>query len=310
MNKRFYWLKLNDNFFDREEIKIVEDMPNGKDYIIFYLKLLLKSVKTEGKLKFRDVLPYTPEMLSSITGTNVDTVRAATSLFTKLNLMELWDDGTLFMIETQNMIGTETDSAKRMRELRERNKSKELPSPSQSDEIISQCDNNVTNSDIEIEKDRELDIDLDKEKDLDKELKNNNIPFEEIVNYLNKKAGTKYKASSKKTKELIKARWNEGFKLEDFKTVIKKKADEWLNTEFEKYLRPETIFGTKFENYLNQKVNKHINSKNSTFNSFDQRSYDFDELEKKLLEQTPVNNEIEPVDSEALIKKIKKNSKK
>lgn len=80
------------------------------------------------------------------------------------------------------------------------------------------------------------------------------IPFSEIVSYLNEKAKTQYKHTSKKTKDLIKARCNEGFTLEDFKTVIDKKSNEWLNdSKMNQYLRPETLFGTKFESYLNQK---------------------------------------------------------
>ena len=84
------------------------------------------------------------------------------------------------------------------------------------------------------------------------ELKDN-VPYQEIVNYLNNSAGTNYRASSKKTRELIKARINEGYTLEDFKVVIEKKTREWINdNKMKGYLRPETLFGTKFEGYLNQ----------------------------------------------------------
>ena len=120
--KKLFWLKLKDDFYDREEIKIIEDMDNGTDYINFYLKLLLKSVKTEGRLYFRDTIPYSPKMLASITGTNIDTVKVGVDLFLGLGLMEKWDDGTLFMVETQNMIGSETKWAKIKREQREKEK--------------------------------------------------------------------------------------------------------------------------------------------------------------------------------------------
>ena len=80
----------------------------------------------------------------------------------------------------------------------------------------------------------------------------NNI-YSRIVDYLNKKADTKYRSTTKKNKDLIKARINEGFKEEDFYKVIDIKVKEWSNTEMVKYLRPETLFGTKFEGYLNQK---------------------------------------------------------
>ena len=84
------------------------------------------------------------------------------------------------------------------------------------------------------------------------ELKDN-VLYQEIVDYLNNSAGTNYRASSKKTRELIKARINEGYTLEDFKVVIEKKTREWINdNKMKAYLRPETLFGTKFEGYLNQ----------------------------------------------------------
>lgn len=79
---------------------------------------------------------------------------------------------------------------------------------------------------------------------------------DEIVQYLNMRTGAKYKSSTSKTKQLINARVNEGFTVDDFKTVIDKKCVEWDGTEFEKFLRPNTLFGTKFESYLNQKVVK------------------------------------------------------
>ena len=95
------------------------------------------------------------------------------------------------------------------------------------------------------------------------ELKDN-VPYQEIVNYLNNSAGTNYRASSKKTRELIKARINEGFTLEDFKVVIEKKTREWINdNKMKGYLRPETLFGTKFEGYLNQPV-KELTTKDLT----------------------------------------------
>ncbi len=88
------------------------------------------------------------------------------------------------------------------------------------------------------------------------------IPYEEIINYLNLKTGYKYRCDISKTRKLIQSRWKEGFNLDDFKNVIDKKTTEWLNTDMKKYLRPETLFGTKFEGYLNQDlVNNNITTK-------------------------------------------------
>ncbi|WP_057766730.1 conserved phage C-terminal domain-containing protein [Cytobacillus praedii] len=80
------------------------------------------------------------------------------------------------------------------------------------------------------------------------------IPYVEIMNYLNDAAQSNFRSSTKATQRVIKARWNEGFTLNDFKKVIDNKSAEWLNdSKMNKFLRPETLFGTKFESYLNQK---------------------------------------------------------
>lgn len=80
------------------------------------------------------------------------------------------------------------------------------------------------------------------------------IPYKKISDYLNDKTNKHYKHTTGKTRRFIEARWNEEFNLDDFKKVIDVKTTEWLGTEQEKYLRPETLFGTKFEGYLNQEL--------------------------------------------------------
>ena len=79
--------------------------------------------------------------------------------------------------------------------------------------------------------------------------------YKHIVSFLNEKAGTNYKYTSKATQDSINARLNEGFTIEDFETVITKKCSGWIGTEWQKFLRPSTLFGTKFESYLNEKTN-------------------------------------------------------
>ena len=79
-----------------------------------------------------------------------------------------------------------------------------------------------------------------------------NIPYKEIIDYLNSKTGKKYRDNVQKNRSLIKARWSEGYRLEDFKQVIDNMVKDWSGTKYAKYLRPETLFGTKFDGYLNQ----------------------------------------------------------
>ena len=84
-----------------------------------------------------------------------------------------------------------------------------------------------------------------------KKEKDNNI-YSLVIDYLNSKANTKFRSSTKNTQSYINARVREGYKLEDFIIVIDTKCDDWLGTDWERYLRPATLFGTKFENYLNE----------------------------------------------------------
>lgn len=141
--KKYYWLKLKRDFFKRHDIRIIEEMPNGKDYILFYLKLLLESVDHEGELRFSDTIPYNEQMLSVITNTNIDIVRSAMRVFSDLKMVELFDDQTIYMTEVQKLVGSESTAAERMRKHREKRKALER--------------NNVQNcyTEIEIYKEKE-----------------------------------------------------------------------------------------------------------------------------------------------------------
>ena len=79
-------------------------------------------------------------------------------------------------------------------------------------------------------------------------------PYKDVIDYLNQRTGKNYKSTTKKNQTVIRARTDEGFSLDDFKRVIDNKVAEWKGTNMEKYLRPETLFGTKFEGYLNQEL--------------------------------------------------------
>lgn len=117
-NKKYYWLKLKKDFFKRHDIQIIEAMPNGKDYILFYLKMLVESVDHEGNLRFNDTIPYNETMLATITNTNIDVVRTAMKVFVELKMIDLLEDRTIFMIEVEKMLGTETYWAEQKRKQR------------------------------------------------------------------------------------------------------------------------------------------------------------------------------------------------
>ena len=148
--KKYYWLKLKRDFFKRHDIRIIEAMPNGKDYILFYLKLLLESIDHEGKLRFSDTIPYNEQMLSVITNTNIDVVRAAMEVFKELKMIEVFDDLTIYMAEVDKLIGSETKWAEKKRIQRAKEDNVPL--------LSSKC---PTEIDKDKEQDKDLDLDLD-----------------------------------------------------------------------------------------------------------------------------------------------------
>ena len=167
--KKFYWLKLKRDFFKRHDIRIIEEMPNGKDYVLFYLKLLLESIDHEGSLRFSDTIPYNEQMLSVVTNTNVDIVRSAMKLFVELGMMSICDDQTIYMAEVDKLIGSavDNDGANRVRRFREKKKQEELPDATPS---VTGALQDVTESVTEDnerkreEKDKELDLELENER--------------------------------------------------------------------------------------------------------------------------------------------------
>lgn len=163
--KKFYWLKLKRDFFKRHDIRIIEEMPNGKDYVLFYLKLLLESIDHEGSLRFSDTIPYNEQMLSVVTNTNVDIVRSAMKLFIELGMMSICDDQTIYMAEVDKMIGSavDNDAANRQRRCRERKKQEALPDVTGALQNVTECvteDNERKREEI----DKDLDTDIENER--------------------------------------------------------------------------------------------------------------------------------------------------
>ena len=181
-DKKYYWLKLKKDFFKRHDIQIIENMPNGKDYVLFYLKLLVESVDHNGGLRFNETIPYNEQMLATITNTNIDTVSKAMELFRSLGMVEILDDQTIYMNEVSKMLGAETYWAEKKREQRQKAKLNLFEIPQ-----IGHCPSGVQTvqamSKVEIEKeiDIELDKDIEKEKDKKKKKKPANADFTSLI---------------------------------------------------------------------------------------------------------------------------------
>lgn len=252
-NKRYYYLRLKENFFDSEEMKIIEGMPDGYLYSNILLKLYLRSLKTDGRLMLGGKIPYSPEMISSVTGHPVGIIKQAISIFKELGLIEILDNGAIYITDIQNFIGKGSTEADRIREYR-----KKIADENKLIDNTNVID--CTNVQQKYTRDRDRDRVRDRDRDINtlsgKPDGGHAKAVNEIISCLNEKTKKHYKANTPKTVRLIRARLKEGFTVEDFKAVIEKKCDDWLgNEKMERYLRPETLFGTKFEGYLNETPN-------------------------------------------------------
>jgi len=239
-NEKYYYIKLKDNYFDQDNIRVLESMKNGHTYSLIIIKMYLKASKTAGQLMMTQRIPYDPsnvDTLASVLGHDVDHVKEAIRLGVQLDLIKIIDGREIWMTEIQNMIGQSSTEADRVRLYRKELDAKALPE-SKDVQMYDKCT-----------------PELEKEREIKKEIKIDTYTevCTEIIAYLNEKTSSKYKPT-KTHNEFIHARLKEGFTKEDFFTVIDKKTKDWKGTEWEKYLRPSTLFNaSKFQGYLNEK---------------------------------------------------------
>ena len=160
-NKKYYYLRLKDNFFDSDELKILESMKDGYLYSNILLKLYLRSLKNDGKLVVNDRIPYNAEMLASVTGHQVGTIKQALSMFKELGLIEVLENGAIYMLDIQNFIGKGSTEADRQRlydrRISEERKQNKLTQSRNLEEI---CKKSTPKIEIELEKDIEIEKEI------------------------------------------------------------------------------------------------------------------------------------------------------
>lgn len=279
------WIKIVTDIFDDEKILLIESLPGSDSIIVIWFKLLCLAGKNNnsGVFLLNDRIPYTEEMLATIFRKEVNTVRFALKTFSDFGMIELINN--VITIPNWNKHQTldayeKKKERDRIYQKEKRAKQKLLIESSKKSSDKSNDNSSDTSSDVvaleedkEKEEEREEDIDI-------------NI-YSEIIDYLNSKANTNYRVNNKKTRASINARIAEGFTIDDFKKVIDIKSSEWLNTNMQQYLRPETLFGTKFEGYLNQKVTKQVGNYTSNNSKRHQEntssSYNHNDIEAELL---------------------------
>lgn len=161
-NRKYYFLKLKENFFDGDSIVLLESMPDGILYSNILLKLYLKSLKNSGRLQLTDQIPYTAQMIATLTRHQIGTVERALEIFKQLGLVEQLDSGLLYMTDIELLIGQSSTEGERKKAAREKNKAL-LPQRTNGGHL-----SDIRPPEIEIEKERYIEIELEREGEIEK----------------------------------------------------------------------------------------------------------------------------------------------
>ena len=244
------WIKIVTDIFDDEKILLIESLPDADSIIVIWFKLLCLAGKqnNSGVFMMGNTIPYTDTMLATIFRRKESTVRLALKVFEQFGMIEIID-GVITIPnwkKHQNLDAIESRNKRQREYMAEyRKKQKLLIDCKANSNANCKANSNANVSSPEGDKERE------EEKNI----------YIAVVGYLNEICKTNYRATSAATQRLISARLHEGFTVDDFKAVIRTKHAEWASdAKMRKFLRPETLFGTKFESYLNQYTDGHETS--------------------------------------------------
>lgn len=164
MAKRYYWLKLKKDFFDQKEIKRLRRLAGGDTYTIIYLKMLLKSMNTDGKIYFDGIGDNFSDELSLEIDEDPENIKMTLAYLQSKNLLEVVDENEYYLSDIPTLIGSETDKAAMMRSLRNKRKSKELPEdknkPENGNGVTKELPDGYTEKEKEIEKEIEIEKDV------------------------------------------------------------------------------------------------------------------------------------------------------
>lgn len=232
-NSNLYFLKLYDWFINSDEIRWIESQEHGAEIVLMFFRLMMIAKNKNGKIA-RIVgqmeNPYTIKEMAEATYQTEERVKEGLELLIKAELVV--KEGEYYSIPKALEFTNQTTVGAIKKQNYRRQKADNCPT--------------------DIEEDKEIEK-RNKNKEEETYIEKDDWQCKEIIEHLNNVTGCEYRTDSKNTINLIKQHMKEGYKKEDFINVIDKKYKEWKDTEREKYVRPETLFGDKFEAYVNQK---------------------------------------------------------
>lgn len=298
-DRKYYYLKVKDDFFNDDAMIILQRMPDGYLYSDILMKLYLKSLKNSGKLMFNDLIPYTPDILAQLVNHQIGTVEKALDVFEKLGLVEILDNGAIFMLNIQNFIGKSSTEADRKREYRARIEQEKQQLLCDTGQMSRQM-TGQNSPEIEIEKEIEIDIEKEVEPEGNKappEVKK--IDYQLIADMYNDTCVSfpRVQSLSEKRKKAIKARLKQ-YTVEDFKTLFTKaEASSFLkggndrdwSANFDWLIMDGNMAKVLSGNYDNKpKKPAAVTKSAAAYNNYSQRQRsqnDYDALERMLLNQ-------------------------
>ena len=259
-NKKYYYMRLKEDFFDSDEMILLETLPDGMIYQNILLKMYCRSLKSEGRLMLNNIIPYSTQVLANVTRQQIGTVEKALDIFQQIGLIEILDNGAIYMMNLQEYIGSSSTEADRKREYRN--------AIQEEKEQADKCPTNVRQiSTITRDRDKTINKAITKDKAEEEnrasaEVPDDKCPYKQIMK-LYQEICVSYphiRTITGERQKAVKARWKENPNLDTFKELfeiaesssfMKGNNDRNWKADFDFMMNPN-----KFNNILEGKYNK------------------------------------------------------
>ena len=283
-NKKYYYLKLKENFFESDTLILLESQKDGYLYSNILLKLYLRSLKNEGRLAFNNLIPYNAEMLATLTRHQVGTVEKALRMFEQLGLIEVLDNGVIYMTDIQNFIGKSSSEADRQREYQKR-------ITNEKQKLLEPCKKSCKKSNKKNTPEIETEIEIETETEIETEIETDNnmstgvdgkspirIHYQEIIDLFNSicvslnKVRNLTDTRKKKIKsayKLLNGDYEGLFKRVEESDFLSGRSGKWDKCSFDWIMKQENMVKILEGNYDNKGGNNNGGNQQDSKGAYD-----------------------------------------